>query len=183
MRPQPTIQNVIDRSEIDTKGRCQRTLGNPSLLVNSSDLSDLSFRKNVHWVTFSRFGVWFSPASFILTVLNVFRCRSKEKMIWVAARWIVATMTNIKRLVKVSVGKNKRDTMSRPVSSSESNPPVFVADTRLPRPAFIGSTFFHLAPEANFDRLSLHSITQLIVCHALGCANSARAFSFSQNPI
>jgi hypothetical protein len=145
---------------------------------------NLFFCQNVLWVSFSNVArkmMCLLPSPLIRRVLDVLLVRPKKKMGKIAARRIVAMVAHEHSIGNWSIQLLPSKTMSKsgfPVHPEKPIPSSIF--TSRPRPAFIGTTFFHLAPKPNFDRLSLHN--QIVGCAALLDRQVAGAFSFSQNP-
>ena len=137
---------------------------------------------------------------FLKHILDIVLMGAKKKVLWIAAWWIVATMKDLQFAVKFSTSKQIRNSGSMlippfPVKTSI----AFCKLSSGPRPAFFLTLLSHRFPESNFwitptpvsrhstsfsesSILVLHQSVHLIVCHALGHFNGARAFSFSQEP-
>lgn len=132
-------------------------------------------------------------------VIGIILKRSKEKVFRIYARCLVLNRTVMehahsnwnwtpKQNPRCSVGAYELPERGTP--SNQAIPQFVYA--RRPQPA--GFSFTHLRPEPFFkswgkslrrqilrSNFNLHSVSQLIVCHALGYSNSARALLFKPN--
>jgi hypothetical protein len=147
--------------------------GFSSALIPLSNLCHNSSGKNRSSVRFPLV----EPSLFHRIVNVVLGC-AKKTVPWITARWIIAAVATIKRFIEFTKGKQ----IGQSVCGVNVSPkhhcsvPVFVSPAD-PRPAFVGSTFFHLAPESQYGSLSLHN--QIIGCATLLARQGVGASSFS----
>lgn len=143
-------------------------------------------------------------SAFKIAISNIIQASSQKQMCWPDAIWIVATMKNEKSIRNRSHHDHPCPTMGAQFLFDAHNGAVSPASPGSPFPARTKfgtmlrhwAVFIHLRPKASWECFGkslrgqilsgkrwAHSVSRLIVCHALGCLESARELlrSYSVN--
>ena len=128
-------------------------------------------------------------SSFRSGVSHIGLCCAYEKVIWIAARWVVAMMAHVQSLWDWSIVEHPR------CPTCENHFLISFIDTSVTVSVFISRPlptrfcYFNLAPESRAKRYGKSLIEHPLgstenlhnrffrLCHALGCSFTARALS------
>lgn len=195
MSPQCTVNDLPDVGTTRVKQPIQSSLAVFACSSLSTNPTNVIVRENRHPVFTS--SIWSRhSSSFKIHLANVIELASYIEMRWVAAFWVVALVKNalfiwVLKVVRQSPGQPVGQEQAHlALCSSNIHAPVTLAVQRqspfptrrgdrnvnvLPEPIRKGFGDYLIA-EALRDRLRLHN-KFFLLCHALGCSFSARAFS------
>lgn len=158
---------MIERSLGYAREICEFLVRYISLCVSLSNSYYIRVCQACHSVLFSPRSCFLHPAFFHRIVHVVLLC-SQKQMGRIAAGWIIAMMTYKQCFWEFSMLQKVCETMRFCFRHSPSVKITVALGVfaRLPRPTFLRTALFHLAPKPNFDRLSLHK-SVILICATL----------------
>ena len=160
--------------------------------VKRPNFQNFGIRKFGLWVAFS-----YGKSLSFKAVLHVFQLAASLYVVWICAARVVAVVYNNLPRRKGSLSAvHPSQSVRENLYYLPSEPKIHLSVTRfvggcLPKPTLFRNGYFNFGPkpflrlfrkklfhQSPWDTFGLHQSVRLIVCHAFGCANSARAISF-----